>query len=270
MFRLPDDRPGSPAAVSVAPPGLLRVYAHVQASTDTADLTGLRVLLIADLLARAAELGGLQVLTTRVFTGDPAGKAAVEHAAAAFGVHPPVPPVADSAGAWPGGAADVHLAADGTIANDDRGGILIHSAAARLGHDARPGDDTTAGMLGAHDPLAVRLALMSLPRNQPAELTAGQLADATRTLGEWRYRVARWAEYPSGAIPEPSAAVLRAAFGNLDMVAVLELLAGLAADETVPPGPRFETFVYADRVLGLELPRDIGRLPAVPSAGHHR
>jgi hypothetical protein len=34
---------------------------------------------------------------------------------------------------------------------------------------------------------------------------------------------------------------------------------GLAADETVPPGPRFETFVYADRGLGLDLPRDIGR-----------
>jgi hypothetical protein len=40
---------------------------------------------------------------------------------------------------------------------------------------------------------------------------------------------------------------------------VVALLSGLAADETVPPGPRFETFVYADRVLGLNLPGDIGR-----------
>jgi hypothetical protein len=37
------------------------------------------------------------------------------------------------------------------------------------------------------------------------------------------------------------------------------LLNGLAADEAVLPGSRFETFVYADRVLGLDLPRDIGR-----------
>ena len=38
-----------------------------------------------------------------------------------------------------------------------------------------------------------------------------------------------------------------------------ELLNGLAADDTLPPGPRFETFLYADRVLGLNLPGDIGR-----------
>ena len=59
--------------------------------------------------------------------------------------------------------------------------------------------------------------------------------------------------------PEAAAATVRAAFGNLDTVAVLALLRSLAADETVPAGPRFETFVYADRVLGLDLPRDIGR-----------
>lgn len=60
-----DDRPGSRAAVSLARPGPLRMYAHVRASVDAADLTGLRALLVADLLARAAELGGLQVLPAR-------------------------------------------------------------------------------------------------------------------------------------------------------------------------------------------------------------
>jgi hypothetical protein len=85
------------------------------------------------------------------------------------------------------------------------------------------------------------------------------LAGATRTLGEWRRRVAKWAESPSGAIPKPTADTIREAFGNLDTVAVVALLNGLAADETLLPGPRFETFLYADRVLGLNLPRDIGR-----------
>jgi len=253
-----DDRPGSQAEVSVAGLGPLRVYAHVRADADAADLTGLRVLLVADLLARAGELGGLQVLTTRAFTGEPAGVATVEQAATALGIHPPVLPAADFAEAWPGGTADVHVADDDAISDDNRSGILIHAAAARLAKDARPGG-TAAGMLGGHDPLAVRLALISLPRRQPAELTAGQLADAAQTLSEWRRRVARWAEAPSGAIPEAAAATVRAAFGNLDTVAVLALLRSLAADETVPAGPRFETFVYADRVLGLDLPRDIGR-----------
>jgi hypothetical protein len=258
MFRVVDDRPGSQAAVSVAGLGPLRVYAHVRANADVADLTGLRVLLVTDLLARAGELGGLQVLTTRAFTGDRAARAAVEDAATALGIHPPVLPDADFAEAWPGGTADVHVADDDAIRNDNRSGILIHAAAARLAQDARPGG-TVAGMLGGHDPLAVRLALISLPRRQPSELTAGQLADAAQTLNEWRRRVARWAEAPSGAIPGPVASTFRTAFGDLDIAAVLALLKSLAADETVPAGPRFETFLYADRVLGLDLPRDIGR-----------
>jgi hypothetical protein len=258
MFRLLDDRPGSQAAVSVAGAGPLRVYAHVSAGTDAAELTGLRVLLVGDLLARGAELGGLQVLSTRVLSGEPAAKAAVERAAAAFGVHPPVLPAADPNEAWPGGPADVHVADDVAINKGGRSGIVIRVAAAWLARDARPGD-VASGVLGGHDPLAVRLALVSLPRHQRAELTAGELAQAAQTLGEWRRQVAKWAESPSGAIPERVAATLRTAFGNLDTVTVLTLLSGLAADETMLPGPRFETFVYADRVLGLDLPRDIGR-----------
>jgi cysteinyl-tRNA synthetase len=37
------------------------------------------------------------------------------------------------------------------------------------------------------------------------------------------------------------------------------LLHDLARDADVPAGAKFETFLYADRVLGLDLPCDIGR-----------
>jgi hypothetical protein len=258
MFHLLDDRPGSHAVVSLARPGPLRVCAHVRATADAADLTGLRVLLMADLLARAAELGGLQALTTWAFTGEPARQGAVERAADALGVHPPVLPAAASSGAWPGGPADVHVADGDAGDKDDRSGVLIRAAAARLSRDACPGD-AVAGLLGGHDPLAVRFALMSLPRQQPTELTAAKLAGAAQTLSEWRHQVAVWAQSPSRRIPEPIATTVRAAFDNLDTVAALSLLGGLAADESVPPGARFEAFVYTDRVLGLDLPRDIGR-----------
>jgi hypothetical protein len=258
MFRVPDDRPGSHAAVSLARPGPLRVYAHVRPGADAADLSGLRVLLTADLLFRVAELSGLQVLAAWEFTGDLAGKDAAERAAAALGVHPPALPAAGPARARPGGPAGVHVADDGAVGTDNRGGALIRAAAARLARDTGPGDAAT-GLPGGRDPLAVRLALMAVPRRQPAELTAAKLDGAAHTLGQWRYRVARWAESPSGAIPEPAAATLRAAFANLDTAAVLALLSGLADDKTMAPGPRFETFLYADRVLGLDLPRDIGR-----------
>jgi hypothetical protein len=258
MFRVLDDRPGSNAMVSVARPGPLRVRAHVRAPADATDLTGLRVLLTADLLARAAELRGLQVLTTRAFAGEPAGQAAAERAADALGVHPPALPAAASSGAWPDGPAHVHVADDDAADRDGRSGILIRAAAARLAQDACPGD-AVAGMLGGHDPLAVRFALMSVPRQRPTELSAAKLADAARTLGEWRHHVAVWAESPSRRIPEPVAATMRAAFDNLDTVAALSSLSRLAADRAVPPGARFEAFVYTDRVLGLDLPRDIGR-----------
>jgi hypothetical protein len=49
-----------------------------------------------------------------------------------------------------------------------------------------------------------------------------------------------------------------AAFNDLDTVSALALLRGLAPDASVPAGAKFETFVYADRILGLDLARDIG------------
>ena len=69
-----DDRPGSRAAVSIARPGPLLVCAHVRATADAADLTGLRVLLTADLLFRAAEVGGLQVLVKGSSPASPPGR----------------------------------------------------------------------------------------------------------------------------------------------------------------------------------------------------
>jgi hypothetical protein len=42
-------------------------------------------------------------------------------------------------------------------------------------------------------------------------------------------------------------------------VSTLTLLRDLAEDASVPAGAKFETFVYTDRILGLDLARDIGR-----------
>jgi hypothetical protein len=42
-------------------------------------------------------------------------------------------------------------------------------------------------------------------------------------------------------------------------VSALALLRGLAPDASVPAGAKFETFVYADRILGLDLAREVGR-----------
>ena len=57
----------------------------------------------------------------------------------------------------------------------------------------------------------------------------------------------------------PVAEAVRAAFSDLDTVSTLGLLGGLAQDASVPAGTEFETFVYADRILGLDLAREVGR-----------
>ena len=69
MLRLLDARTRFAVEIQPARAGLLRVCAHAQETSQAADLTGLRVLLVADLLARAAELRKLQVLIVLAFAG---------------------------------------------------------------------------------------------------------------------------------------------------------------------------------------------------------
>jgi hypothetical protein len=236
VFRLPD----SGAEVRPARPGLLRVCAHASRGlTGLTGLTGLRVMLVSDLITRAAELRRLQVLTVLASEGP------VEiPLAAALGIHPPAARAAPAdAEAALGGPIDVHLAGPG---DDQHEGLVARVGAVEV---AVEGGTDAPG-----DPLAVRLALLGVPWHRPAELTEAVLAEAAGTLKDWRRLVAEWARSPSRPVPPEVAGRLRAAFAGLDTVAVLALL----RDQDLPPGARFETFAYADRVLGLELVREVG------------
>jgi hypothetical protein len=46
---------------------------------------------------------------------------------------------------------------------------------------------------------------------------------------------------------------------DLDTPAALRTLAALAADPVIPDGSKFETFAHLDRILGLDLAREVGR-----------
>jgi hypothetical protein len=202
-------------------------------------------------------MGNLQVFYVLASDGQRAGQQpALERAIEALGIHPPNAR-ASSAGAEAalGGPIDVRLTSHAAPADDRLGGLVVPVGAARPHWET----GTAAGLLAGDEPMAVRLALLSFPYHQPADLTEEMLAEARATVGHWRLRVAQWAESPSRPVPAQIAETVRSAFGDLNTVAALALLRGLEADPDVPAGAKFETFLYADRILGLDLPRDIGR-----------
>lgn len=250
MLRLLDARTRSYEEVRPTRPGLLLVCAQVPGGADAADLTGPRVLLLADLLARVAELGNLQVFYALASDGQ---QPTLEQAIGALGMHPPAAHASSAeAPAALGGPIDVYLTSHGA---DRLSGLVVPVGAARLHREA----GTAADLLAGDEPMAVRLALLSFPYREPADLTEETLAEARATVEGWRLRVAQWAQSPSRPMPARIAETVQSVFGDLDTVSALAVLRSLEADPDVPAGAKFETFLYADRVLGLDLPRDIGR-----------
>ena len=260
MVRLLDAHSGSYAEVRPARPGLLRVCVHVPGTAGMMDITWLRVPLVADLLFRTAELRDMQVLTVLAFAGQPAAQLETfERAADALGIHPAAARTSlPEAHASPGGPIDVHLISQGADMDGGHGALVTRVGAAQF---RRAGDHHAAGdvLAGPRDPLAVRLALMSVSYHQPADLAEDVLASADETVVDWRRQVAHWAESPSRPMPARFSEATGSAFGDLDTVSALGLLRDLILDAEVQAGAKFETFVYADRILGLDLPRDIGR-----------
>ncbi|MFE2931149.1 hypothetical protein [Streptomyces sp. NPDC059278] len=282
MLRIADTRTGHLVEIPAAPRRLLRSCVHLPAlGAGTDDGTGigplhLRVPLIGDVLARTAELNGLQVvtvLTTPELTPDRAR--ALDRVMAVLGIHPPTVIGPHRPEAALGGPADVHVTAGDTDPGDLAGGARIEvgrvDTTVPEQDAAGPADGTPAAADtpvpvdaagpadGAPDPLAVRLLLLGSRYGTPVTVTGAALAGAGRTLRDWRRSVADWAREPSRPVP---ADLLRrshtALAEDLDVAAVLALLAEVAGRSDVPAGAKFETFAHLDRVLGLDLARDVG------------
>src|SRR4051812_12338950 len=111
-----------------------------------------------------------------------------------------------------------------------------------------------------YDPLALRLFFLSGRYRQQMNLTDDALAAANKRLLRWRSRVAEWAESPSKAMASAYVERIYATFADdLDTPTALVTLGELEKDDGVAPGAKFETFVHLDRLLGLDLARDIGK-----------
>jgi len=115
-----------------------------------------------------------------------------------------------------------------------------------------------------YDPLALRLFFLQGRYRQQLNLTWDALAAADRTLTRWRSRMAEWAEWPSQPMaPGYLERMISALDDDLDTPAALITLRELERTAEAAPGAKFETFAYVDRLLGLDLARDVGR-PAAP------
>jgi hypothetical protein len=250
MLRLWDARTGS-YAVLASPSVPLRVCVHGPANGTWSGLADLRVLLVADVLTRIAELQGLETVT--VLAADSPPPAGLGEDLSALGIHRPATVASyGEARAMLGGSAHVHVARN-PAASGGGDGVLL---------GVGPVQDLIQRPTGgnARDLLALRLALLSCPYREPVTLTRAALADAAESASRWRRRVAEWAAEPSRPIPAEAASVIRDAFDDdLDTVAALGLLRSTESRQDIPAGAKFETFLFIDRVLGLELPRDIGR-----------
>ncbi|WP_322725240.1 cysteine--tRNA ligase [Streptomyces spongiae] len=223
MLCITDARTGAPTEVR-------RTLTRVQAHVTGADTSSLRVLLVADVLARALELGRVPALTI----ADP--PADLRERADALGIRP-----AETTAPVTGRA--LHVAGPDTPAPED--GIHVRVAPAA----------------GTADASVLRLALLAVPRTEPADPGASA-EEARTTLTRWRKAVATWATRPSRPVPDAVHQDLRTAWeDDLDVPAVLDVLRRVEHAEDLSDGARFETYAYADRLLGLDLTRDIGAAP---------
>jgi hypothetical protein len=250
VLRLWDARTGS-YAVLASSPVRLRVCVHGPAGGTWSGLGDLRVLLVADVLTRIAELQGLQTVTVLAADGPLPG--GLDEDLSALGIHrPAVLARCADAGTLLGGSAHVHIARDAAGSGEAGDAVLV---------GVGPVEDLTqrAADRNRDDLLALRLALLSGPYRQPVTLSPAALADAAGSAGRWRRRVAEWASQPSRPVPAEAATIIRDAFDDdLNTVAALDLLRSVESRPDIPAGAKLETFPFVDRVLGLELPREIG------------
>lgn len=116
------------------------------------------------------------------------------------------------------------------------------------------------------DPLALRLIFLQHHFRQQMNLTWEGISGAHTTLMRWRTKVAEWANSPSAAMPEHIVTSFLALVNDdLDTPSAMKVLFSAERDDSLSPGAKFELFSYADRVLGLDLARDVGRRQAIPA-----
>jgi len=281
MFRIYDTRTGQVEDIGAGPGGLLRLYARGPGRGGPAHAGELRSLLVADLIRRNAEhRHGLTAVVCLVMPRagtdePPAGDGALATETSALNIKPAEQTLLAPEPAGPGTGAEsgVEIIVEARLEPAAGQAAVRHTVGVGpvtfSGRDAggpAPDEAPAVRLSGLADrgldPLAVRLALMSRRHADRADLSWDALSEADQALRRWRELVAGWAESPSKPMCAEVTAQVTAAFdGDLDTPAALRALRELEHDPQIPPGSKFESFLHADQLLALDLPREIGRPP---------
>lgn len=241
---------------------------------DTDPFTRARVLVVGDLLRRVLEdIHSAQVLAA-VITDDTTATDSLY--GAGLMVRPPIGVFSsrEAAESFLGRSLDVLVTVTGCDiepwTRPERSG---HGAAAeRNGEGLGPYRDRTRlptmavapvrmiAAVGEPDPEALRLALVQVPYSREIEMSGSMLEQAHAVVLRWRERLGLWSHHPSRPIPARwRAAALAALDDDLDVAGVVAMMAELEGDEAISPGAKFEAFAFFDRVLAVDLARDLGR-----------
>ena len=104
------------------------------------------------------------------------------------------------------------------------------------------------------DPLALRLCLLENRYRAQMDLTWAALDAASATLRRWRTNMAIWGSHEDQfQDPDISAAISK----DLDTPRLLLRLRAIEKDATIPNELKRSIYLYADRLLGLDLARKI-------------
>jgi hypothetical protein len=110
-------------------------------------------------------------------------------------------------------------------------------------------------------PDTARFALANATHQHQLNITSSLLGRLQAMLDRWRDRIAQWSRYPSRPIPASWRAAVVSALGELDVARAIAMMAELEDADHIEPGAKFEAFTYVDRVLAVDLMRDLGRVP---------
>jgi hypothetical protein len=248
MLRVRDPVSGAITSLGAIAGEIVRV-GFVLAS-DADELTCTRVLVIGDLLCRILEdLHSTQVLTA-VIADD---RTKVDRLLrSGLMVRPVCDVFCDQPGAETGLSKPLDLLVTG--------GGRDHETALR-----RPTLAVAPARCVAQDwpaePTTLRFALAKVPYAWPLDVTDSLLERCERVVESWRDRVAQWSRHASCPIPSNwRGAAIAALDDDLDVARLVAMMHELDRTGVVEPGAKFEAFAYLDRVLAVDLMRNLGRV----------